>query len=173
MEHGSGKEPVADRAYDNQAFRQQLRRRGIKPTLPAFERRHKHRPKRGRPTRTGPSYRQRWEIERCFGGMDNCPRLVVRYERSVEHYKAFGLMASILWGVNLILKYLVHTGCHSRRCAVARTHLTAWVSLPEVRRRACTVHFGHLGGSRPAWAMREAFRSPRYTTNWKELPIVR
>jgi DNA polymerase V len=36
-----------------------------------------------------------------------------------------------------------------------------------------TVRVGHHGGKRPAWAMRQAFRSPRYTTNWKELPVVR
>jgi DNA polymerase V len=38
---------------------------------------------------------------------------------------------------------------------------------------ARTVHFGSFGGSRPAWAMRQQFCSPRYTTNWKELPVVR
>jgi DNA polymerase V len=38
---------------------------------------------------------------------------------------------------------------------------------------ACAVRVGNTGGSRPAWAMRQAFRSPRYTTNWRELPVVR
>jgi hypothetical protein len=36
--------------------------------------------------------------------MDNCRRLVVRYERSVDQYKAFCVIAIILWCVNLILK---------------------------------------------------------------------
>jgi DNA polymerase V len=36
-----------------------------------------------------------------------------------------------------------------------------------------TVHFGNLGGSRPAWAMRRQWCSPRYTTRWQELPVVR
>ena len=94
---------VAGRGYDRQAVHQQLRRRGIKPTIPAFGRRHQHRPKRGRPIRTGPSHRQRWRIERCFGGMANCRRLVVRYERAVEHDQAFGVSASILRCVNLML----------------------------------------------------------------------
>jgi transposase len=97
-------ELIADRAYDSQAFRRYLRRRGIKPTIPTFARRPRQRPKRGRPIRTGPNYRHRWKIERCFGWMDNYRRLVVRYERSVDHYKAFCLMAIILWCVNLILK---------------------------------------------------------------------
>ena len=38
---------------------------------------------------------------------------------------------------------------------------------------ARTVHVGSLGGRRPAWAMQQAFRSPRYTTNWRELLVVR
>ena len=97
-------ELVADKAYDSQAFRRSLRRRGIKPTIPTFARRDRKRPKRGRPIRTGPNYRQRWKVERCFGWMDNYRRLVVRYERSVAHYKAFCLIAISLWYVHLILK---------------------------------------------------------------------
>jgi DNA polymerase V len=38
---------------------------------------------------------------------------------------------------------------------------------------ARTVRVGNVGGKRPAWAMRQAFRSPRYTTRWRELPVVR
>ena len=38
---------------------------------------------------------------------------------------------------------------------------------------ARTLRVGNVGGKRPAWAMRQAFRSPRYTTNWRELPVVR
>jgi transposase len=66
--------------------------------------RRRHWPKRGRPIRPGPSYRDRWKVERCFAWMDNCRRLVVRYEHYVEHYRAFCLLAIILWCLNLILK---------------------------------------------------------------------
>ncbi len=38
---------------------------------------------------------------------------------------------------------------------------------------ARTIHFGNLGGTRPQWAMRDGFRSPRYTTRWGEIPLVR
>jgi hypothetical protein len=38
---------------------------------------------------------------------------------------------------------------------------------------ARTVRVGNIGESRPAWAMRQVFRSPRYTTNWKKLLVVR
>jgi hypothetical protein len=95
---------VADKADDRREFRRSLRRRGIKPTIPAFARRLRQRPKRGRPLRTGPNYHHRWTVERSCGWMDNDRRLVVRDERSVDHYKAFCLIAIILWCVNLILK---------------------------------------------------------------------
>jgi DNA polymerase V len=38
---------------------------------------------------------------------------------------------------------------------------------------ARTVRVGNVEGKRSAWAMRQAFRSPRYTTRWRELPVVR
>jgi transposase len=84
---------VADKAYDRHDFRQRLRRRGIKPTIPTVERRKRRKPKRGRPINTGSTYRQRWKVERCFGWMANCRRLVVRYERAVDHDHAFCLIA--------------------------------------------------------------------------------
>ena len=56
---------------------------------------------RGRP---GPSYRQRWKVERCFGWMANCRRLVVRYDRHLHIYRAFCLVAIILCCVDRILK---------------------------------------------------------------------
>jgi transposase len=98
------KDLVADKAYDSYEFRQRLRRRGIKPTIPPIERRKRRMPKRGPPLKVGASYRQRWKVERCFAWMNNCRRLVVRYERSLVHYQAFCLMAIIFWCVNLILK---------------------------------------------------------------------
>jgi len=97
-------ELVTDRAYDSHAFRQRLRQRGMKPTIPTVARRQQQKPKRGRPIKLGPSYRQRWKVERGFGWMDTCRRLVVRYERAVEHYHAFRPVSIILWCANLILK---------------------------------------------------------------------
>jgi transposase len=98
------KELVADKAYDSTEFRRKLRHRGIKPTIPTFERRKRKKPKRGRPLRTGVGYRQRWKVERCFGWMDNCRRLVVRYDRHLHIYRSFCLLAIILWCVDRILK---------------------------------------------------------------------
>lgn len=98
------KELVADRAYDSREFRKELRKRGIKPVIPTFERRKRVKPKRGRPIKVGSGYRQRWIVERCFAWMDNCRRLVVRYDRDVHMYKAFCLLAIILWCVDRIMK---------------------------------------------------------------------
>ncbi len=98
------KELVADKAYDSADFRRSLRRRGIKPTIPTFERRKRKKPKRGRPIRAGVGYRQRWKVERCFSWMDNCRRLVVRYDRHLHIYHAFCLVAIILWCIDRILK---------------------------------------------------------------------
>jgi transposase len=98
------KELVADKAYDSAEFRGKLRRRGIKPTVPTYERRKRKKPKRGRPLRTGPGYQHRWKVERCFGWMDNYRRLVVRYDRHLHIYKAFCLLALILWSIDRILK---------------------------------------------------------------------
>jgi len=97
-------EVVADLAYDSEAFRRYLRRRGIKPTIPTYQRHARKRPKRGRPIQVGPRYGSRWKVERCFAWMDNCRRLVVRYERKLHCYYAFCLFAVILWCVNHILK---------------------------------------------------------------------
>ncbi len=98
------KELVADKAYDSADLRRQLRRRGIKPTIPTVERRPRKKPKRGRPLRVGADYRQRWKVERWFGWMDNCRRWVVRYDRHVHIYRAFCLVAIIRWCVDRILK---------------------------------------------------------------------
>jgi hypothetical protein len=50
------KELVADKAYDSRRFREWLRSKGIKPTIPPYERRARKRPKLGRPVKAGPGY---------------------------------------------------------------------------------------------------------------------
>ena len=97
------KELVADKAYDSRSFRIWLRRRGIKPTIATIQRKSRKR-RRGRPIRVGEGYRRRWIIERCFGWMTNYRRLVVRYDRYLHIYRAFCLIAFIIWCVNRILK---------------------------------------------------------------------
>lgn len=54
-----------------------------------------------------------------------------------------------------------------------QAYLMRAVDAINSRHGACTIHFGDLGGTRPQWAMRAGFRSPRYTTRWEEIPLVR
>jgi transposase len=98
------KELIADKAYDSRAFRQSLRKRGIKPTIPQVIRHKPRKPKRGRPLHTGPNFKQRWKIERTFAWFDNCRRLIVRYDRFVEHYRSFCYLAIIIWCLNRLLE---------------------------------------------------------------------
>ena len=88
-------ELVADKGYDSREFREWLRKRGIKPTIPPNARRRK-RPKPGRPRVTGLSYHQRWLVERTFAWLGTFRRIVVRHERKVEVFRAFVLLAFIL-----------------------------------------------------------------------------
>jgi transposase len=101
------KELIADKAYDSRAFRNWLRGRGIKICIPTFERRKRRSPKRGRPIKLSASYRQRWKIERCFAWMDNCRRLVVRYERRAELYRSFFIFLLILVAVTHLITHFI------------------------------------------------------------------
>lgn len=91
------KELVADKAYDSKRFREWLRSKGIKPTIPSYERREHKRPKKGRPVKAGPNYSERWkEVERTFAWLGSFRRLLVRHERHLSTFRAFFLVAFIL-----------------------------------------------------------------------------
>jgi transposase len=90
------KELVADKAYDSKSLRQWLRSKGIKPTIPPYERRARKLPKRGRPIKAGPGYAERWKVERTFAWLGNFRRLLVRHERYICTFRAFFLVAFIL-----------------------------------------------------------------------------
>ena len=90
------KELIADKAYDSKHFRNWLRRRGIKATIPSYERRERRRPKRGRPVKAGPGYAERWKIERTFAWHGTYRRLLTRNERYLSTFRASFLVAFIL-----------------------------------------------------------------------------
>ena len=92
---------VADKAYDSKRFRKWLRSKGIKPTIPSCERKARKHPKRGRPLKAGPSYAERWKLERTFAWLGNFRRLLVRHERCLSTFRAFFLVAFVL----LLLRY--------------------------------------------------------------------
>jgi transposase len=68
---------LADRGYDSERHREELRRRGIKPVIAR------------RRTESGSGLgRYRWVVERTFAWLHNFKRLLVRYERRGEMHQA-------------------------------------------------------------------------------------
>jgi transposase len=72
---------LADRGYDHDKYRRELRRRGVKPVIA----------KRGADHGTGLG-RKRWVVERTFAWLHNLRRLRIRYERRSEIHLAFMLL---------------------------------------------------------------------------------
>jgi transposase len=76
---------IADRGYDHDKYRRQLRERGIKPEIAR------------RQTEHGSGLgRARWVVERTFAWLHNFKRLLVRYDRRHEIHEAFLAIACCL-----------------------------------------------------------------------------
>lgn len=84
---------IADRAYDSDPLRRHLAAQNIELICPHRKRRKKKPTQDGRPLRR---YRHRWKIERTFAWLGNFRRLVVRYERNPDLYRAFFHLASAI-----------------------------------------------------------------------------
>jgi DNA polymerase V len=95
-------------------------------------------------------------------------QLLERLYRPGFHYQKCGVMLLDLLPATRVQADLFDTRDRAREAWLMR----ALDSL-NADHGARTVRVGNNGGQRPAWAMRQAFRSPRYTTNWRELPVVR
>jgi transposase len=72
---------LADRGYDHEKYRRELRKRGVKPVIA----------RRGSEHGSGLG-RDRWVVERTFAWLHNLRRLRIRYERSAELHLAFMLL---------------------------------------------------------------------------------
>jgi transposase len=81
---------VADKAYGSRAFRQFLRKHGIRITLP----------RKSNERRRGPFdkaiYRQRNQVERFFNRLKQNRRIATRYEKRAVNYLAMITIAAIL-----------------------------------------------------------------------------
>ena len=76
---------TADRGYDHDKYRRELRARGIKPEIAR------------RQTEHGSGFgRVRWVVERTFAWLHNYKRLLVRYDRRHEIHEAFLALACCL-----------------------------------------------------------------------------
>jgi transposase len=68
---------TADRGYDHDSYRRQLRQRGIKPEIAR------------RQTEHGSGLgRYRWVVERTFAWLHQLKRLLVRYDRRADIHQA-------------------------------------------------------------------------------------
>jgi transposase len=72
---------LADRGYDHEKYRRELRRRGVKPLIA----------RRGSEHGSGLG-KERWVVERTFAWLHNLRRLRIRYERSADLHLAFMLL---------------------------------------------------------------------------------
>jgi len=76
---------VADRAYDHDSYRRQLRLRGIRPLIAR------------RKTAHGSGLgRVRWPVERSLSWLHQFRRLLVRFERRADIHEAFLTLACCL-----------------------------------------------------------------------------
>ncbi len=100
----SPEELVADKASDSRRLREWLRSKGIRPTIPPYERRARKCPKLGRPVKAGPGYAERWKVERTFAWLGTFRRLLVRHERYLSVFRAFILVAFILMSLRRLFK---------------------------------------------------------------------
>jgi hypothetical protein len=88
---------VADRGYDNSAFRCALRRRDIKMRIPTKRRPATWRAKRGRRVvARKKDYRLSYKVERSFAWLGNFRRLLIRWERVFTVYRGFFCVAVLL-----------------------------------------------------------------------------
>lgn len=72
---------LADRGYDYDKYRRELRARGVKPVIAR------------RSTAHGSGLgKERWVVERTFAWLHNLRRLRTRYERDPELHMAFMLL---------------------------------------------------------------------------------
>ena len=84
---------VADKGYDSDPLRQQIRQQGGKPVIPS---RHGHRRRRHDRTR----YKLRNVVERFFNRLKHYRRVATRYDKTDRNYFSFVCLASIALTLN-------------------------------------------------------------------------
>ena len=92
---------IADRGYDSNRFRAHCVRHGMEPIVPARSTNTRATHQDGRRLR---GYRRRWLVERTFSWLGWCRRLVVRWERLIEMYYGFFVLACAMITLRRVLK---------------------------------------------------------------------
>ncbi len=89
------KEPLGDKGYDSNRFREALVERGITPCIPSRKIRKVPIPY------DRPLYRQRHRIEDPFGRLKDWRRIAMRYDRCAHTFmSAILLAATVLFWIN-------------------------------------------------------------------------
>lgn len=84
---------IGDRAYDADALDERLKENGIELIAPHRSNRVKAKTQDGRPLRR---YGRRWKVERTIAWLLAFKRVLVRWDRSIDHYNAFVHFACFL-----------------------------------------------------------------------------
>ena len=92
---------IADRAYDSNAAREDLVRRGIEPIIPCRSNNKVATHQDGRKLRR---YRHRWKVERSISWLFHFRRLVVRYEHDVTIFTGLVHLACALVAMRTVMK---------------------------------------------------------------------
>lgn len=95
-----GPEPkvlLADRGYDSDAIREALEARDVTPMIPTRRSRKVQIPVDDH------IYALRNRIERCFNKLKNTRRIATRYDKTLDSYLGFVLIASIRLWTNLFV----------------------------------------------------------------------
>jgi transposase len=81
---------IADRGYDADWLRADLRKKGITPVIPSTRARKRriHRDKR--------RYRERWRIEATFCRLKDFRRIAMRYDKLARNYASAVALAAII-----------------------------------------------------------------------------
>jgi transposase len=89
IEHLSPKHVIADKAYDSDPLRRQIRRQKAKPVIPARQGLRRRRYDKTK-------YKLRNVVERFFNRLKHYRRVATRYEKTARNYLGFVHLAA-LW----------------------------------------------------------------------------
>ena len=83
---------AADKSYDSDASRADLKRRGIEPVIPPLRCRKEAIPSDKK------TYRRRNEVERRFNRLKQFRRVATRYDRNIKNFIAtISIAATVIW----------------------------------------------------------------------------
>lgn len=92
---------IGDKGYDSNEVREALATKGIQPIIPARSNNKNATHQDGRHLRR---YKSRWKVERTIAWLQNCRRIVNRWERDAKRWLAFIQLACAMLVLKRVLK---------------------------------------------------------------------